>query len=58
MMASRLDFGRVSEEGINALIRGFHATCVTHSQCNEHRIYCVYSDKNAYLRMKIGLGEQ
>lgn len=30
-------FGRVSEEGTNGLIRGFHATCVTHSQCSEHR---------------------
>lgn len=58
MMVSRLDFGRVSEEGINALIRSFHATCVTHSQCSEHRFVAFHSDKNAYLRMKIGLGEQ
>lgn len=57
MIASRRDFGRVSEEGIHALIRGFHATCVTHYfPMQATPVYCVYSDKkNAYLPMKIGL---
>lgn len=31
MIESRRLLGRVSEEGINALIRGFHVTSVTHS---------------------------
>lgn len=59
MRASRWDFGRVREEGINALIRGFHVTGVTHSfPMKLTPVYCVYSDKkNAYLRMNIGLGE-